>query len=166
MLEHAGFSLQTVEGRSIVRLRVQPHQADHVVEHLSPAWGACRFAPDQWLLFSDDMSASGMIEQLGTSLNDQLHAAHDLSSALCCMELSGPAARTVLAMGCGIDFHPRAFPEGCGVRTRIAQVAAIIVAGTRERFWLFHDRSFSRYLARWCIEAGSDPLTLEIAEKN
>ena len=73
--------------------------------------------------------------------------------------MSGPASRTVLAMGCGIDLHPGAFSPGDCVRTNFAQVLLLIVAVGDKHFELYVDRSEARYLSDWISGAGEDPIT-------
>ena len=122
MPEHPGFDLEQVDGRSMVRLRVRPHAADATSKALQlPGQAlqfsgedpvACWLGPDQWLLTSDTRTARDIIDQIDRALSGQLHAATDMSSSYACFSLTGPAARTILAMGCGIDLHPSAFATG------------------------------------------------------
>ena len=168
MPEHPGFYLLRIEGRSIVRLRVCPAEADAVVSALqlpqALQWrgqepSACWLGPDQWLLTSDTQPAEDVAAHVGRTLAGQLHSATDMSSGIVCFALNGPAARTVLAMGCGIDMHPGAFMKGQCVRTHFANVALVIVAVEDEHFELYVDRSHARYLDDWFADAGEDPVT-------
>ena len=96
-----------------------------------------------------------------TLLSDQLYATTDMSSNYACFSLTGPAARTVLAMGCGIDMHPGAFMAGQCARTHFANVLLLIVAVEDNRFDLYVDRSHARYLSGWLVNSGEDPITRE-----
>ena len=169
MPEHPGFDLKLINGRSIVRLRVRPKGADAAGTALKlpqqplqwhgadPA--ACWLGPDQWLLTSDSKSAEDIIAHIDATLPGQLYAATDMSSHYVCFSLSGPAARTVLAMGCGIDMHASAFVTGQCVRTHFANVLLLIVAVEDNHFDLYLDRSHSRYLNDWLANSGADPMT-------
>jgi sarcosine oxidase subunit gamma len=171
MPEHPGFDLMPVDGRSIVLLRVRPNKADAASEALQfPQQGrhariedlsACWLGPDQWLFTSDSMSAADIMLQIEQKLADQLHAATDMTSCYQCFSLEGPAARTLLAMGCGIDMHPDAFSKGQCVRTQFANVLLLIVAVEDTQFDLYLDRSHSRYLSDWLANSGEDPVTCD-----
>jgi sarcosine oxidase subunit gamma len=168
MPEHPGFDLRPIDGRSVVRLRVRPGDAEAVREalHLPAAlsWQegdpvACWLGPDQWLLTSDSQPGADIIDHIDRTLSGQLYAATEMSSGYACFELSGPVARTVLAMGCGIDMHPGAFTPGQCVRTQFANLILLIVCVGNDRFILYADRSQAGYLADWIANAGDDPIT-------
>jgi len=169
MPEHPGFNLNRINGRSIVRLRVRPKAAGAAGEALQLPQQALQWqdgdpashwlGPDQWLLTSDTKAAEDIISDVDSALSGQLFAATDLSSSNACFALSGPAARTVLAMGCGIDMHRNEFRAGQCVRTNFASVPLFIVAVDEPGFVLYVDRSYVRYVGQWFARAGEDPLT-------
>jgi len=169
MLEHTGFNLSQISGRSMVRLRVRPNGADTAGKTLqlpqqALQWragdpAACWLGPDQWLLTSDTQAADDIVAHIDRTLSSQLHAATDMSSHNVCFALTGPAARTVLAMGCGIDMHARAFTTGQCVRTHFANVSLFMVAVNDNHFDLYFDRSYARYLSGWMAQASEDPIT-------
>ena len=82
-----------------------------------------------------------------------------MSSGNVCFALTGPAARMILAMGCGIDMHKSAFPTGHCIRTNFANVLLFIVAVKDDTFDLYVDRSHARYLSGWLANSGEDPIT-------
>ena len=153
----------------MVRLRVRPQLADAACKALQlpgqalqfsgedPA--ACWLGPDQWLLTSDTRPAEELVAHIDRTLSNLLHAATDMSSNNVCFALKGPAARTILAMGCGIDMHESAFMAGQCVRTQFANVQLLIVAVEDHVFDLYLDRSHARYLGDWIADAGEDPIT-------
>lgn len=169
MPERAGFNLGQVGGRSIVQLRVRPHCAAEACKALdlpdqALTWKGADPAvhwigPDLWLLTSDTMPAGNIVRQIDVALSNQVHSATDMSSGLACYELNGPASRTVLAMGCGIDMHLNAFGAGQCTRTHFAGVPLFIVVTGGDEFNLYVDRSFAGYLGDWIEVAGKDPLT-------
>jgi sarcosine oxidase subunit gamma len=116
-------------------------------------------APDQWLFTSDRKTATDMMNQIDSTLAGQLHATTDMSSNKACFALAGTAARTLLAMGCGIDLHPTAFKTGQCVFTHFANVLLFIVAVKDYQFDLYVDSSQARYLSDWLLKAGEDPMT-------
>ena len=169
MPEHPGFDLRQIDGRSIVTLRVRPRGADAAEKALQLPQEAFhsqhgdpmvyRIGPDQWLLTSENKPVAEILEHIEGALSGQLYAATNLSSGYACFAMSGPAARTVLAMGCGIDMHETAFTTGRCVRTRFAQVPLFIVATGNSDFDLYVDRSYANYLQDWLAAAGKDPIT-------
>ena len=169
MPEHPGFNLQQINGRSMVRLRVRPQGADAAGIALQLPQQALQWrggdpatywlGPDQWLITSDTKPTEDILKHINRKLSGQLYAATDMSSHYVCFALSGPAARTVLAMGCGIDMHASAFMTGQCVRTHFANVLLLIVAVEDNHFDLYLDRSHARYLSGWLANAGEDPIT-------
>jgi sarcosine oxidase subunit gamma len=169
MPEHPGFDLKQINGRAMVRLRVRPRAADAAgkalqLPHQALQWqredpAAYWLGPDQWLLTSDTQSAEDIINHIDTALSGQLYAATDISAHNVCFSLKGPAARMMLAMGCGIDMHGSAFKPGQCVRTYFAHVVLFIVAVEDNNFDLYVDRSHARYLNDWLLSSGEDPIT-------
>lgn len=168
MPEQPGFDLDQINGRSMARLRVRPSGADAAGEALQLPQQALQWrgkdpmaywlGPDQWLLTSDTKSVEDILRHIDATLSGQLYAATDVSSSKVCFALQGPAARTLLAMGCGIDMHSSAFTPGQCVHTRFANVLLFIVAVEDNSFDLYVDRSHARYLSRWIHAAGEDPM--------
>jgi sarcosine oxidase subunit gamma len=77
----------------------------------------------------------------------------DVSANRTTIELWGAAAREVLASGCAIDLHPRAFGSGRCAQTLIARAGVILHQFTDEpRYRLYVRPSFARYLAEWLTD--------------
>ena len=74
--------------------------------------------PGQWLLRAQERAGfSDLLAALSP------HAAvSDQSDARAALALSGPRIRDVLAKGCMVDLHPRAFPVGTVALTSIAHI--------------------------------------------
>ena len=169
MPDHPGLELRQIHDRTMVQLRVRPRDAEFAGTALGLPGRAleCRegdpaaawLGPDQWLLISDSTTPAEIGAHVKQALADKVHAATDMSSAYACYALRGPAARTVLAMGCGIDMHPGAFAAGQCVRTRFADVPLLIVATEEHGFDLYIDRSLARYLNGWIEVASEEPIT-------
>lgn len=169
MPDQPGFTLNRIEERSIVRLRVHPRNASRAAEALNLPQQPMRFvqddpaifwlSPDQWLLSSDTRSAGEILEDIDGKLSGSLYAATDMSSGSACFSLSGPTARAALAMGCGIDTHSSAFTPGMCVNTHFANVLVFIVAVAEDEFDLYIDRSHRIYIRDWFVYSGTDPMT-------
>ncbi len=153
----------------MVRLRVRPSAADAAGKALQLPREALQWqgedpaaywlGPDQWLLTSDTKSAEEITDHIDRTLAGQLYAATDMSSGNVCFSLSGPAARIILGMGCGIDLHKNVFVTGQCTQTNFAHVQLFIVAVDDENFDLYVDRSHAGYLRNWLLISGEDPIT-------
>jgi sarcosine oxidase subunit gamma len=75
--------------------------------------------PSQWLLLAK--SYTGFARQCAGLAG--LAALTDQSDGRAVLSLSGRMARKVLAKGCMVDLHPRAFPVGMTALTGIAHIA-------------------------------------------
>jgi sarcosine oxidase subunit gamma len=115
--------------------------------------------PDQWLLIGKQLPVDEIVSLCRARLGGILHAATDLSDALACFLVEGPGARSLLAMGSGVDFHPSVFGPGQCVRTRIAKLAVVVRVVEDEHFEVFVDRSASRYLHD-CLNRNARDATL------
>lgn len=104
--------------------------------------------PDEWLLIAPD----GMVEwesRLRNAIGADQGAVVDVSANRVGFELSGPAARDVLASCCALDLHPRAFgPGGCG-QTLIAKAQVILAQTDLETYRILVRPSFANYVAAW-----------------
>lgn len=113
-------------------------------------WRALCLAPGDWLLEPRAGAAGGWRPRLA----EQDLAVVDLGDGLATLEVGGPAARELLAKGCGLDLHPRAFPPGRCARTRFARIATVIEClDGPERFALTVARSQRHYLHDWLLDA-------------
>jgi heterotetrameric sarcosine oxidase gamma subunit len=93
--------------------------------------------PSQWLCVS---IRPGMPSELEAELGP-LAAVTDQTDARAVLRLSGPRVRDVLAKGCPIDLHPRAFKRGDTAITAIAGIGAQI-------WWPDVDEAFHLAVAR------------------
>ena len=101
-----------------------------------------------------------------------MHAAiTDVTDGRVAFRVAGPSARDVLAKGCPLDLHPRAFPPGRCAQSLLAKASVLIhlVDDGPERgpsFDVYVARSFADYLWTWLEDAGRglDPPLLERAK--
>ena len=74
------------------------------------------------------------------------------------LRLRGSHSRDVLAKGCSLDLHPRAFGEGTAAQTMLGQAGVILLAvdanGADDRILV--GSSFARYLADWLLDAAGE----------
>lgn len=90
------------------------------------AWTALWSGPRSWLLVAHAGQALGMFTAHREALNDAGGALFDLSASRVAFVVSGRPAATVMAKGCPLDFHPRAFPAGHCAQSLLGHVNAFI----------------------------------------
>jgi sarcosine oxidase subunit gamma len=84
-------------------------------------------------------------------------AVADQSDARALMRVGGPRVREVLAKGCGIDLHPRAFGPGDAAATRIAHMDVHLwQADDAPTFCLAAPRSIAGSFAGWLFASAGE----------
>ncbi|MEV5551561.1 sarcosine oxidase subunit gamma family protein [Streptomyces sp. NPDC052309] len=127
--------------------------------------------PDEWLVVGPAAS-TGLAERLRTAIGDE-HVAiadehtavvdeHtavvDVSAQRTTLLVAGPRSRDLLAHGCPLDLHPRAFGIGRCAQTTLARARVVLVArdDLRPGFWVLVRSSFAGYLADWLLDAATE----------
>ncbi len=159
-----GARIERIENLSIVSLKVSRKSLESARNRLqltSPTSAigsdprSFWLGPDRWLLVSNLTTPDVIVRNCKETLAEILHNAVDYSAGLVVLRIVGPNAAQLLATGSGIDFRPEKFPIGMCCRTRLAQIAAVIVTETPEQFDIYVDRSYGNYLNDWLTEASS-----------
>jgi len=110
--------------------------------------------PDEWLIVGGEGEESLLTRVLHTALGETFGSVVDVSANRTVIELSGPAARDVLAHGCLVDLHPRVFGPGRCAQTLLAKAQVIIhQVNDAPTFHLYVRTSFAWYLAEWLLDA-------------
>jgi sarcosine oxidase subunit gamma len=110
--------------------------------------------PDEWLVVAAPDAQADLEGRLSVALTGTGGAVIDVTDQRTVLELSGSAARDVLAAGCAIDLHPRAFAPGDCVQTLVGQVGVILAQRLETpAFSIFVRRSFADHLALWLLDA-------------
>lgn len=112
--------------------------------------------PDEWLIVSESQAGEEITARLAQALHGMAAAVTDVSDARIVYVLAGKRARDVLAKGCSIDFHPRAFPPGSVVQTLLAKTAVLIHARSAGAFEVHVPRSFADYAWAWLENAQAE----------
>ena len=111
--------------------------------------------PDEWLLKLGDGQGEAVAEALRTALTGNHSAVVDVGHGNATLTLQGPGAADLLARGCPLDLHPRAFPAGALAQSHVAKAAATVLClAPGAHFELTVRRSFADYLFRWLCAAG------------
>jgi sarcosine oxidase, subunit gamma len=123
--------------------------------------GALWLGPDQWLVTCPADDVPGLLAALREALAGVHAAITDVSDGRVAFRIAGPSARAVLAKGCPLDLHARAFPPGRCAQSLLAKASVLIhlVADDPERgpsFDVYVARSFTHYLWTWLEDAGRE----------
>jgi sarcosine oxidase subunit gamma len=111
--------------------------------------------PDEWLVIAEG-AAPDLLPRLEHALARRRAALTDLSSSRAIIDISGPAARELIATGCGLDLHPRVFGPGCCAQTLFARVPVILdQLDEAPHYRLLVRRSYARWLVDWMIDAAA-----------
>ena len=128
-------------------------------EQIAALW----LGPDQWLLTCPESDGARLVGALREALVDVHAAITDITDGRVAFRLAGPSAREVLAKGCPLDLHPRAFPLGACAQSLLAKASVLIHLvedNSRVRvhaaFDVYVARSFGHYLWMWLEDAGRE----------
>ena len=119
--------------------------------------------PDEWLVVVPERRVERIERELRGMLDGRRAALADISHSRAVLSLSGPEARSLLAKGCPLDFHPRVFTPGRCAQSRLARCQVLIhqVSASPE-FDIYVHRSFAQYAWTW-LEDGGQELGIRIA---
>lgn len=117
--------------------------------------------PDAWLLTCPPGALAAHTGSVRKALSDVHAAVTDVSDGRVALRLAGPNARDVLAKGCPLDLHPRAFATGSCAQSLLAKASVLIHLPDDEAqrgptFDLYVGRSFAHYLWAWLEDAGQE----------
>ncbi|KAA0020028.1 sarcosine oxidase subunit gamma [Antrihabitans cavernicola] len=108
--------------------------------------------PDEWLVTSTSHDPVALEEQLREVLAPHDGSAVDVSGQRTTVRLSGPDAPRMLAGGCSIDLHPRAFGVNSAVQTTVGVVGVVLIALGGDDFRILVRSSFARHFAAWLLD--------------
>ena len=122
--------------------------------------------PDEWLLLTPPGLETALAEALAAALVEKFASVVDLSGGQTVVNVSGDHARDVLAKGCTLDLHPRAFGPGRCAQTLVSKAGVTIrQLDESPSFDLIVRRSFAGYLAQWLEDAAQEyGLAVEAAD--
>jgi sarcosine oxidase, subunit gamma len=110
--------------------------------------------PDEWLFVGPSGSATAIAGDLDARLGGRHRSIVDVGANRTVFELTGTGRHDLLAKGCGLDLHPRAWRAGMCAQTILARVPVILQereAATR----VFVRPSYVGYLEAWFAVAGT-----------
>lgn len=110
--------------------------------------------PDEWLIVVPDGEEAAVSVQLSEALAGMHCAVTDVSDLRAAFEVKGARARDLLAKGCAVDLHPRAFRPGELALTALARVRVIICQTAQDpSYEILVERSYAEYLWHWLEDA-------------
>ena len=112
--------------------------------------------PDEWLLKVPGGTGAAVEADLRAALAGKHFAVVQVGAGNTTLSLQGPAAAELLARGCPLDLHARAFPAGSLAQSHISKANVVLYCLQAESSYeITVRRSFAEYLFKWLCEAGS-----------
>lgn len=158
-----GFAVTVDPFLAMTNLRFPPQATDAVTAVLGVApptrpntWvrGVVWLGPDEWLVISDSDAPQDREAELRAAVAPFGGAAVDVSGQRVSLTLRGRHVYDVLAKGCALDLHPRAFGPGSSAQTTLGCAGIVLLAcdepGT---FTVLVRQSFANYVADWLVDA-------------
>ncbi|MFJ9906603.1 sarcosine oxidase subunit gamma [Streptomyces sp. NPDC101152] len=114
--------------------------------------------PDEWLLVGPPDTQRELEARVREAAGDEPVSVTDVSAQRTTLLVAGPRARDLLAHGCSLDLHPRAFAPGRCAQTTLARTQVVLVARDEPRagFWVLVRSSFAGYLTDWLLDAATE----------
>ncbi|MEV6504935.1 sarcosine oxidase subunit gamma family protein [Streptomyces sp. NPDC051642] len=114
--------------------------------------------PDEWLVVGPPGTQRDVESRIRAAAGDEHIAVTDVSAQRTTLLVSGAHARELLAHGCPLDLHPRAFGPGRCAQTTLARAQVVLVARDEPGagFWVLVRSSFAGYLTDWLLDAAAE----------
>lgn len=103
-------------------------------------------AYDEWMIWTPVDGQLALMADLAAAFGDTHHALVDISDYYTILRVEGPKSRDLLAKGCHLDLHERAFAEGQGAGTLFAHATIFVTRPEGDRFDVMIRWSFAQYL--------------------
>ncbi|MGJ5749021.1 sarcosine oxidase subunit gamma [Streptomyces puniciscabiei] len=133
-----------------LQLPLEPNTVVHAGD-MTAVW----LGPDEWLVVGLPGAERDLESRIRSAAGDEPVAVTDVSAQRTTLLVGGPRARDLLAHGCALDLHPRAFGPGRCAQTTLARTQVVLVARDEPRagFWILVRSSFAGYLVDWLLDA-------------
>jgi sarcosine oxidase, subunit gamma len=131
-------------------LPLEPNTVVHAGE-VTAVW----LGPDEWLVVGRPGTQREWEGRIRAAAGEEPVSVTDVSAQRTTVLVGGPRARDLLAHGCPLDLHPRAFGPGRCAQTTLARAQVVLVARDEPRsgFWVLVRSSFAGYLTDWLLDA-------------
>jgi sarcosine oxidase subunit gamma len=111
--------------------------------------------PDEWLVVSETDAADEVVRDLDPHPAGRRAMVVDVSAARAVVDLAGPDRLDLLAAGCGLDLHPRAWRGGMCAQTLLANTA-VLLQQRDDATRVFVRPSFAGHLVSWLTVVAAD----------
>jgi len=101
---------------------------------------------DEWLIWTPEGAEGKLVADLRAATDGMRKAVVDMSDYFTVIRVQGPNARTLLAKGCALDLHPRAFSQGQATGTGFHQATIFLTLADTDTFDVMIRWSFADYL--------------------
>jgi heterotetrameric sarcosine oxidase gamma subunit len=154
VFEPEALRITPLEDRASVRMKAwEPGCPQPELNGFQPK----QLGPREWLVTSDTIDGSTLRAIIEKQVQEHPIVVVDVSHGLHALRVSGPSIREVLARGCGLDLHPRAFPPSSCTRTRLARLPVIVdCVDPKPQFDLYVGRSQVLWLTGWLRTAAHE----------
>ncbi|MFF6808187.1 sarcosine oxidase subunit gamma family protein [Streptomyces sp. NPDC012616] len=114
--------------------------------------------PDEWLLVGPPGGARELERRIREAAGEEPVSVTDVSAQRTTVLVAGAGARDLLAHGCSLDLHPRAFGSGRCAQTTLGRTQVVLVAREEPSagFWVLVRSSFAGYLTDWLLDAATE----------
>ena len=120
-------------------------------------FAALWLGPNEWLVLTPSGRETALAGALRDSLGEVLSSVVDVTGGQTVINLHGPHVRDLLAKGCTLDLHPRAFGPGRCAQSLVAKASVTVrQLDDSPSFDLIVRRSFADYLAIWIEDAAQE----------
>ncbi|MFF7167859.1 sarcosine oxidase subunit gamma [Streptomyces sp. NPDC008086] len=152
-LDAKGAAAEAVGLALDLQLPLQPNTVVRAGE-LTALW----LGPDEWLLVGPPGSERNLESRIRQAAGDEFVSVIDVSAQRTTLLVTGPRARDLLAHGCPLDLHPRAFGAGRSAQATLGRTQVVLVArdDPRAGFWVLVRSTFAGYLADWLLDAATE----------
>jgi sarcosine oxidase subunit gamma len=152
-LAHVPFLVQVdvrVDPAALAGAPALPAEPNTVLDEGSRAvlW----LGPDEWLVLETPGDGTGLIASLSAALAGTHHSVVDVGANRVALELGGPGRLDLLARGCSLDLHPRAWRAGMCAQTMLAKAQVVLQERPGSTRVLVRP-SFAGYLVDWMLAA-------------
>ncbi|MFF5979607.1 sarcosine oxidase subunit gamma [Streptomyces olindensis] len=158
-LDAKGAAAEAVGLALDLQLPLQPNTVVRAGE-LTALW----LGPDEWLLVGPPGSERDLEGRIREAAGDEFVSVIDVSAQRTTLLVTGPRARDLLAHGCPLDLHPRAFGPGRCAQTTLGRAQVVLVArdDPRAGFWVLVRSTFAGYLADWLLDAATEHVRRDV----
>ena len=112
--------------------------------------------PGRFLVVEPERADANLESLLRSALPASQAALIDLGSSRTVLRVSGPRARDLLAKGCSIDLHPRAFPAGACAQSLLGHVAMLVHAVDEAMLDVYVARSLGLTVWEFLTESAAE----------